>query len=70
MLDRSDIATRLEGIRKLRNRIAHHEPILHYKLDSEYCKILETIGWICPVTAAWVGAASTFPERYAAALAP
>lgn len=68
MLDRSDIADRLETIRQLRNRIAHHEPILHYDLQSEYCNVLEATEWICPVTAAWVGATSTFPERYAAPL--
>lgn len=68
MLDRSDVATRLDGIRKLRNRIAHHEPILHYKLDAEYCRALETTAWICPTTAAWLGATSTFLERYTAPL--
>lgn len=68
MLDRSDIADRLERIRQLRNRIAHHEPILHYALDSEYCNVLDATGWICPVTARWVESMSTFPERYAAPL--
>jgi hypothetical protein len=65
MLGRGDIAMRLEGVRQLRNRIAHHEPILHYQLESEYCKVLEATEWICPVTAAWVGATSSFPDRYA-----
>ena len=69
MLNRLDIATRLERVRQLRNRIAHHEPILHYRLDSEYCRVLEATEWICPITAAWVGATSTLPERYAAPLA-
>lgn len=68
MLDRSGIASRLEGVRQLRNRIAHHEPILHFQLEFEYRRVLEATGWICPVTAAWVGATSSFPERYAAAL--
>jgi hypothetical protein len=67
-MDRADVAHRLESVRQLRNRIAHHEPILHYKLDSEYCKILEATGWICPITAAWVGVTSSFPERYAVPL--
>jgi hypothetical protein len=68
MLDRSGIASRLEGVRQLRNRIAHHEPILHFKLDSQYRWILEATGWICRVTAAWIGATSSFQERYAAPL--
>jgi hypothetical protein len=68
MLRRADIATRLERVRQLRNRIAHHEPILHYELDSEYCRVLEATEWICPITAAWLGVTSTFSERYAAPL--
>lgn len=58
-LDRPDIAERLETIRQLRNRIAHHEPILHYELESEHCKIVEATSWICPT--------SNFPERFAVA---
>lgn len=54
---------RLERIRKIRNRIAHHECILDYKLSHEYSLIIEAIGWICPVTAAWVKHNSTLQKH-------
>jgi hypothetical protein len=68
MLNRIEIAGRLERIRHLRNRIAHHEPILHYSVESEFNEILEAIGWVCPVTVAWVESTSTLPERFKTSL--
>ena len=65
---RATIHRRLENIRWLRNRIAHHEPILtsrttlytghsgHLSLDE----IDECVTWICPDTALWIKAKSRF----------
>src|ERR1700694_4376445 len=47
-LKRSQIAERLDAIRKLRNRIAHHEPIWDLGLQDRYREIIEAISWICP----------------------
>ena len=44
----------LEEIRKLRNRIAHHEPIFKRNIQEEYDRIKEVIGWTNPTAAAWV----------------
>ena len=39
----------LDNIRRLRNRVFHHEPIWHWQeLESQHALILETIGWISP----------------------
>lgn len=54
---------RLERIRLIRNRIAHHECILDYKLSNEYALVIEAIRWICPVTAEWVKHNSTLEQR-------
>ncbi|NQY43460.1 MAG: Abi family protein [Simkaniaceae bacterium] len=54
-LTRKEIFTRLNEIRELRNRIAHHEPIIFKRDKFEDLKtILEMAGYICPVTAEWI----------------
>lgn len=52
--NRKFLNKRLHRILSLRNRIAHHERITHFNLRTEYAKIIETIQWSCPITAAWV----------------
>lgn len=47
-------------LRKLRNRIAHHEPIFNRHLFADYESIITAINWICPEMAAWVDSNSTF----------
>ena len=42
------------GIRKFRNRIAHHEPIFARNLGDDYATVLDVISWRSPVTAGWV----------------
>ncbi len=44
----------LEKVRKLRNRIAHHEPIFLRDIQGEYDRILDIIRWRSPVSADWV----------------
>ncbi len=40
---------RLSGIRDLRNRVFHHERIIHWTdLDDQHFAILELLGWISP----------------------
>jgi hypothetical protein len=45
---RAEVFHRFDRIRKLRNRVAHHEPVWDrdYLADHEY--ILESLGWISP----------------------
>jgi hypothetical protein len=62
---RHQIAARLMDIRDLRNRIAHHEPIVDLNLNEKYREIIEAIGWMCPTTADWVATTNCFPARFA-----
>jgi len=59
--ERKEIQGALNAIRRLRNRVAHHEPILDRDLAFDHEVIITLIGWICPQTAAWVAAQSRVP---------
>lgn len=61
-LGRKAASRRLDEIRKFRNRIAHHECILHLDPQAHYNKILETVGWICPSTQRWLEEGSNFSD--------
>jgi hypothetical protein len=63
-VQRADVQLRLNSIRKLRNRIAHHEPILSRPLQKDVNQIFDTLAWISPVTARWVRSNSSFEERF------
>jgi hypothetical protein len=65
-VQRVEVQTRLNSIRKLRNRIAHHEPILFSgRLQKYVNQIFDTISWMSPVTARWVRSNSSFDDRFA-----
>ena len=51
---RKTIHSKYDELRKLRNRIAHHEPIFAQNLENKYRTALEIIAWHCPITADWV----------------
>lgn len=51
---RALVYSELEQIRKLRNRIAHHEPIFQRNLATDFQKIHDLIAVRCPITAAWM----------------
>lgn len=63
-LRRKDFTKPLGPIRLLRNRIAHHEPILHWDLPKHHTAMLELTGWLSPVAAAWCRATSSFPDVF------
>ena len=50
----------LERIRKLRNRVAHHEIIIGRNLMDDYSTIYLYLNGICPETARWIKSESTF----------
>lgn len=51
---RQGIYDELEHIRKLRNRIAHHEPIFCRNLIDDFQKITALVALRCVVTAQWM----------------
>lgn len=56
----------LVKIRKLRNRVAHHEPIFSRNIAGEYERICEMIGWRSQVAVAWVNRIQTTTALMAA----
>ncbi|PSB05070.1 hypothetical protein C7B61_00215 [filamentous cyanobacterium CCP1] len=63
-LSRKQLATPLSKIRTLRNRIAHHEPILHWNLIDHHKQILEITRWLSPVAHEWSQHHSRFLQVY------
>ncbi len=48
-LNRKRVHGMLNGLRILRNRIAHHEPVFARNLAEDHQRILEVTGWMSPV---------------------
>ncbi|CBS90500.1 Abi family protein [Azospirillum lipoferum] len=59
-LRRKDFSGPLAQIRSLRNRIAHHEPIVMWDLRKRHASILEITGWLSPPALEWCRAHSRF----------
>jgi hypothetical protein len=53
-LTRGQVYEILDKIRRLRNRISHHEQILRYDLNVYYNNIIDLFSWVNPVTAIWL----------------
>src|SRR5216683_3699414 len=51
---RQEIYDDLEEIRKLRNRIAHHEPIFRRNLAADLKRIVTLVGHRCKLTEEWM----------------
>jgi hypothetical protein len=52
--ERARLHTDLYHLRKLRNRIAHHEPIYHRHLAADYASTLKIISFVAPDVSRWV----------------
>lgn len=65
-ITRKQFSTPLHPIRELRNRVAHHEPILHWTLEEHYQNILRITRWLCPDAADWCEHHSRFLSVYQA----
>lgn len=59
----------LMPIRKLRNRIAHHEPVLYFDLPKHHANIFQLTRWLYPAAADWGEAESNFADVYDESLA-
>jgi hypothetical protein len=51
-------------IRMLRNRIAHHEPVIDWDLSKHYRNIIELSGWLCPSAADWCETLKIYLNRH------
>lgn len=54
----------LMPLRMLRNRIAHHEPIVAWNLPKHHRAILELTEWLSPAAAAWCRQTCRFSAVY------
>lgn len=62
---RSWIHDSLNSLRKLRNRIAHHEPIYPRQLDAEYFALRNLVAARCAHTAEWMDQHQQVIDLYA-----
>jgi hypothetical protein len=68
-MQRKRLHERMENIKLLRNRIAHHESLLRRDVRQDYADLLETVGWISPTLRSWIEDTNCFEERVAKKLA-
>lgn len=50
---RAVVHDRAEEIRRLRNRIAHHEPLLNHDLLGAYQRAASMVRWVSPMLSQW-----------------
>lgn len=60
--NRKSLAKAVSDIATLRNRISHHEPLLRRDHSEDYRLVMETLGWLCPVTRDWIKPYCRVPE--------
>ncbi len=53
-IQRNRISHQLRDLRKLRNRIAHYEPILAQPIPTLHQNILNLTAWMSPAASAWI----------------
>lgn len=58
---REDVHGLIEGVRRWRNRIAHHRAIFDKGPMKKHTEALQLIEWVCPDTKAWVASISSTP---------
>ncbi len=63
-LRRTELSEPLDRLRRLRNRVAHHEPILHWNLPKHHDNCHRLLGWIAPRAAQWCRELSRFDAVY------
>ena len=60
-LTRRQAQSALDRLRRLRNAVAHHEPIFERHLWGEHARILTVTGWISPEARVWIEQRSRVP---------
>lgn len=65
-LSRKQLSRPLTPIRLLRNRIAHHEPILHWNTRKHHAAMTQITSWLSPTAAAWCATVDRYPSVYPA----
>lgn len=69
--DMRQLDSRWNRIRNLRNRVFHHERIIHWKdLSAQHAVLLETLGWISPELKEMAGVLDRFTMIHSAGIEP
>lgn len=63
-LARKDFSAKLTQVRLLRNRIAHHEPILYWDLSKQHASMIELTRWLSPAMDVWRASLDRFEAVY------
>jgi hypothetical protein len=63
--ERKEVNRRMVAINGLRNRVAHHEPLINYDLDKMHNRILDLCGWISPEVQEHVRSETSVPALIA-----
>lgn len=66
---RINLSKRFNEVRKLRNRIFHHEPIWYWPLPDKHQRIIEAIRWIEPAMADYIAVVDRFSTVHSEGLA-
>ncbi len=57
-INRDQLRTRIESVRRWRNRIAHHRAIFDKSPSKKYTETIQLLSWACPHTSGWVKSVS------------
>ncbi len=57
----TSVKSKLEAVNKLRNRIAHHEPLVGEDVSGRWSDIKTCQSWICPDTHRWMTQHASVP---------
>ncbi len=60
---RKQIHGRFNAIRRFRNRVMHHEPIIFRDPNRVYDEIVEAVGWMCQDTKRWLEHRSNYVRK-------
>jgi hypothetical protein len=64
-MDRKRLHERLESVKLLRNRLAHHETLIRRSVERDHLELLEAIAWMSPNFKSWIAEGDLFHERFA-----
>ena len=62
---RINLLKRFNEMRRLRNRIFHHEPIWYWPVPAKHLRLLDTIHWVEPAMGELIGTIDRFRQVYA-----
>lgn len=56
--ERKDLSSRMDQVRRFRNRLAHHDSVLNQPIAARYEQMLELAGFVDPLASEWLATTS------------